>query len=203
MRKRPTQTRSKRVVDNLLEATGHVIAERGLDQTTTNHIAKRAGVSVGSLYQYFADKNELVEALMVQLSREMIMAVNARLVDLMQQDTEAVVRGLLTAALMAMEQKPRLYLELTRSWPRRRSLAGMDALEEHMMEACRRYILRHHQRLKVENLPAALFVIINATLFTVMRHLSLDNPAISREELVDALSAMVAAYLEGSANQTA
>lgn len=199
MRKKPVQARSQKVVDDLIEATAQVIAQRGLEQTTTNHIANRAGVSVGSLYQYFADKNELVAAVMLQLSREITAAVDQTLADIMQDDTASVVRGLLNSALAVMEQKPQLYLELTRSWHSRRGLAGMNKLENHMMEACRRYILRHHQRLQVENLPAVLFVAINATLFTVMRHLSLPNPAISRQELVEELSTMIAAYLEGPA----
>lgn len=197
MRKKPQQARSKRAVTDLIEATAEVIAERGLDSTTTNHIAERAGVSVGSLYQYFADKDELVAAVMLELSREIMAAVDATLSGLMEDDTESVVRGLLNAALDEMEKQPQLYLELTRRWDKQGGLAGVDALEEHMMEACRRYILRNHKRLQVENLPAALFVIINATLFTVMRHLSLPNPAISRQELIDELSAMIAAYLEG------
>lgn len=201
MRKKPQQARSKRAVTDLIEATAKVIAERGLEQTTTNHIAKRAGVSVGSLYQYFADKDELVKAVMLELSREIMVAVDATLANLMEEDTSAVVHGLLTAALDAMEKKPQLYLELTRRWGQQRSLAGVNALEEHMMEACRRYILRHYKRLQVENLPAVLFVIINATLFTVMRHLSLPNPAISRQELIEELSTMISAYLEGTGSE--
>ncbi|MCI0353744.1 MAG: TetR family transcriptional regulator, partial [Acidobacteria bacterium] len=49
MRKKPQQTRSRQMVKTLVEATARTIAERGLADTTTNHIATRAGVSVGSL----------------------------------------------------------------------------------------------------------------------------------------------------------
>ena len=64
MRKNPKQKRSKQMVNRLLDATAITLAERGLDDTTTNHIAEQAGISIGSLYQYFPDKDALVVALL-------------------------------------------------------------------------------------------------------------------------------------------
>jgi AcrR family transcriptional regulator len=60
----PTQERSRRTVAAILDAAAHVLAERGdASATTTNHIAEAAGVSIGSLYQYFADRDEILLAL--------------------------------------------------------------------------------------------------------------------------------------------
>lgn len=199
MRKQPRQRRSRALVDSLVDATVEVISERGLDQATTNHIAERAGVSVGSLYQYFEDKNDLIEALLIRVSGEISRAVDQTLAALMDENVETVVRGLLTTVLKAMEGRDGLYLELTRNWYRLDSLAGVNVLERHMKEACRRYVLRHHGELAVDNLPAMLFVVINSTLFTVMRHQSMTEPEIGKAELIDALSAMIAAYSAASA----
>lgn len=196
MRKQPKQERSRRVVNDLVDATAQVIAERGLDQATTNHIAERAGVSVGSLYQYFEGKDDLIDALLLRLSRELSAAIDATLEEVMDRDVETVVRGLLTTALAAMQAREGLYLELTRNWHRLHSLAGVNALEKHMQEACRRYVLRNHERLRVGNLPATLFVVINSTLFTVMRYLTLRHPPVTQQELVDNLSHMIAAHSE-------
>jgi AcrR family transcriptional regulator len=60
-RKRPVQRRSRLTVDVILEAAARVFADRGYAGATTNHIAERAGVSIGSLYQYFPNKEALVE----------------------------------------------------------------------------------------------------------------------------------------------
>ncbi len=62
-RKTPRQRRSQALVDALLQATARVLAARPLDEVTTNEIAAVAGVSVGSLYQYFRDKHGLAAAL--------------------------------------------------------------------------------------------------------------------------------------------
>ena len=70
MRKAPKQKRSREMVSRLLDATAATIAERGLDGTTTNHIAEQAGVSIGSLYQYFPDKEALVEALLTRMGEQ-------------------------------------------------------------------------------------------------------------------------------------
>ncbi len=62
-RKAPLQSRSKQTVASILSAAAQVFADRGYANTTTNHIAERAGVSIGSLYQYFPSKDALLVAL--------------------------------------------------------------------------------------------------------------------------------------------
>ncbi|MBL7494763.1 TetR/AcrR family transcriptional regulator [Frankia sp. CNm7] len=66
LRKRPAQDRSRLTVEAILEAGAQLLAARGYSATTTNHVAERAGVSIGSLYQYFPNKDALVVALAEQ-----------------------------------------------------------------------------------------------------------------------------------------
>lgn len=61
-RKKPQQRRSRVTLDTLFEATIQVLLANGLDNITTIQIADRAGVSVGSLYQYFPNKRALLAA---------------------------------------------------------------------------------------------------------------------------------------------
>ena len=58
-RKRPLQTRSRETVAVILEATARILEAEGLEAANTNAIAARAGVSIGSLYQYFPDKSAI------------------------------------------------------------------------------------------------------------------------------------------------
>jgi len=65
MRKMPRQTRARATVDAIHEAALQVLESVGLDKLTTTRVAERAGVSVGTLYQYYSDKDSLVHALVV------------------------------------------------------------------------------------------------------------------------------------------
>lgn len=63
-RKSPRQKRSEQMVADMLEAAAQVLERHGLDGFTTNAVAQRAGVGIGSLYQYFPSKAALIAALM-------------------------------------------------------------------------------------------------------------------------------------------
>ena len=62
MRKQPQQARSQATIDAILQAAAHILGQRGWRGLTTNAVADAAGVSIGSLYQYFPNKLALVEA---------------------------------------------------------------------------------------------------------------------------------------------
>jgi AcrR family transcriptional regulator len=63
-RKQPRQARSRDTVHAVLRAAAQVFSARGYAATTTNHIAARAGVSIGSLYEYFPNKDAILMALL-------------------------------------------------------------------------------------------------------------------------------------------
>jgi AcrR family transcriptional regulator len=63
LRKAPAQKRATATFDAILEAAAHILREGGARALTTNKIATRAGVSIGSLYQYFPNKQSVVRAL--------------------------------------------------------------------------------------------------------------------------------------------
>jgi AcrR family transcriptional regulator len=75
LRKSPRQARAQATVAAIVEAAARILLERGQAALTTNRIAARAGVSVGSLYQYFPNKLAVVRAL---LERELARAESAR-----------------------------------------------------------------------------------------------------------------------------
>ena len=65
MRKKPRQQRSSFTVDTILEAATQLLDTEGAE-VTTNRIAEKAGVSVGSIYQYFGDKQAIFDELAVR-----------------------------------------------------------------------------------------------------------------------------------------
>src|SRR5690349_12023978 len=63
-RKLPEQARSRETVDAILAATAKLCVRDGVEKTSTNRIAETAGVSIGSLYQYFSSKEAVLAALL-------------------------------------------------------------------------------------------------------------------------------------------
>ncbi len=78
-RKVPKQTRSGATVEAILEAAAQVFERRGYAAGTTNRIAERAGVSIGSLYQYFPNKDAILVALVHQHLAEGMAALQPHL----------------------------------------------------------------------------------------------------------------------------
>src|SRR5260221_954827 len=78
-RKEASQDRSRATVDALLAATARVLVRDGYDRASTNKVAEAAGVSIGSLYQYFPSKEALVAAVIERHTRGMMDLVRTSL----------------------------------------------------------------------------------------------------------------------------
>lgn len=196
MRKQPVQQRSQKMVESLVDAAGHIIAEKGLDHFTTVEVAARAGVSVGSLYQYFANKETLLAALLDRLTRQLGEMVNRTVPPLLSADLEIMVRGLLQAALEFFGSDEGLYLELLRNWYRLDIGRSLHRFEQNMMDVTRAYLLSHTAELRIDNVAAKQFVVTNSVVFTLLRYLSLpQQPLFEREQLVEELTGLISRYL--------
>lgn len=92
-RRRPRQARARATVDRILAAARRVLIDAGADGFNTNRIADAAGVGIGSIYEYFPNKQAIVERLLDDLSAVETDAVLARLAALADADVAAVARG--------------------------------------------------------------------------------------------------------------
>jgi|WetSurMetagenome_2_1015567.scaffolds.fasta_scaffold17339_10 AcrR family transcriptional regulator len=118
-RKRPIQKRSMTTVAAILEGAAQVLERRGIDAFTTNAIAEQAGVSIGTLYQYYADKNSVAAA----LSRDVRSALAKRLSDTVDSalgmPLSEGLESITTATLEGDAVRPRL-------------AKALDTLEAHL-----------------------------------------------------------------------
>src|SRR3954454_14416021 len=93
-RKAASQERSRATVDALVEATARILVREGCDKASTNRIAEVAGVSVGSLYQYFPGKEALVVAVIERHQQEIMQTVRGELADVLAAPVEQAIRKL-------------------------------------------------------------------------------------------------------------
>ncbi|EIE97071.1 TetR/AcrR family transcriptional regulator [Saccharomonospora glauca] len=106
LRRQPVQQRSARRVERMLDASAELLDEVGYEGLTTTLIAKRAGVAVGSLYQFFPDKRAVVQALTQRNLDRFIAAVNERLETLDPRHWWDVVDSLLDIYLTMHREVP-------------------------------------------------------------------------------------------------
>lgn len=187
------------MVARLLNATAQTLAERGLDGTTTNHIAERAGVSIGSLYQYFPDKESLIEALLTRMGQVSSRAFRqqGRLVDINTMSLRQVARTTIRFGIASIRNDA-LTSEIIRNWSRVPIQMLLDPMEQAFLVSAQPYFLKNYRDYPIHNLETKLYVLINSTLFTTIRYLIQEDTMIEETDLVDTLTDMIVRTLEPS-----
>jgi AcrR family transcriptional regulator len=100
-RKTPRQARSRATVSVILEAAALLLVEDGFDQVTTNQIAERAGVSIGSLYQYFPNREALIVAVAQRTEAQLSEVIRQTVVEAIVEAPPSDLRSLLSSGLHA------------------------------------------------------------------------------------------------------
>ena len=194
-RKQPRQDRSKATVDTILAATARVILRRGFDAMTTNAVAEAAGVSIGSLYQYFPNKEALVAALIERHVEEMSGAVATKLARVGQLPIADAVRAMIELTIRAHSVEPELHRVLTEQVPRVGRMAKLreiDAITHRMVAGL---LASRKPELAIEDPDMAAFVLVSA-IEAITHRAALFAPELLRDpRLVDETCTMVRRYL--------
>lgn len=158
-RKQPIQARSKATVNALVEATAQVLVARGYEGTTTDAIAERAGVSIGSLYQYFPNKESLVAALMRNHVDEIIGTVRVALSRNADASTETLLSSLVRAGIDAHRIDPALHKVLYEQVPRETYPSEALAVSGRLRAIIEGYLSERRPELPKHRLRMVAFVI--------------------------------------------
>ncbi|MGB3637505.1 MAG: TetR/AcrR family transcriptional regulator [Rivularia sp. (in: cyanobacteria)] len=194
-RKLPQQERSRITVEAILEATAHILAEEGYDKTNTNHIAERAGVSIGSLYQYFPNKESLMVALMEQHAGEMLELVKLKLNNLFDSPLEIAIPELVRAVIAAHAINPRLHQVLHEEIPRSERLQQMQRADERIAELLRAYLKRWEKRIHPQNLEMTVFI-LSRTVESLCHSAVIEHPKfVSDSQFEKEVSNLLISYL--------
>jgi AcrR family transcriptional regulator len=102
-RRQPRQRRSRQTVETLLSAVVRVLKKHGVEGVTTNRIAETAGISIGSVYQYFPDKQAIFKAIHDRHVDQINGVVERVLVEHASSSLEEFVRALIEALINAHE----------------------------------------------------------------------------------------------------
>lgn len=160
-RRHAKQERAHVTLGAILEAAARVLVREGYAGATTNRIAEVAGVSVGTLYQYFAHKDDVFDALIRRETAATLRVIDAERPD--PRETLAVaLRRVFVALTAAQPLGPDLYRQLEyvpNALLRRRVTEG----KQHVVVFVRSLLEAHRSELRAGDLDLAALVLVNAT----------------------------------------
>ena len=194
--RKPRQSRSKVTVDTIIEAGFIAVATNGTSGTTTRHIADIAGVSVGSLYEYFKNKEEIYDAMAKTFVKEVLDMVKELTPIIIEQELEPLFQMIFYTFRDLLTRDDDRYLICLRYATELKYEKYIGQIEMALMEVLMKYMIRHPRYLKVNNLSVTAYISINSSIFNVAHHLILPNPQISFDEMVKGLSTMIISYIE-------
>ncbi|HWF78268.1 MAG TPA: TetR/AcrR family transcriptional regulator [Caulobacteraceae bacterium] len=206
-RKIASQQRSRATVDALVEATARVLVEEGYERASTNRIAQVAGVSIGSLYQYFPSKEALVAAAAERHQQELARVAFGAVFKVAAQPIETGARELVAAAIDAHRVDPKLHRVLAEQAPRVGRLEDIDAIERRSGTFLRAYLDAHRDEIEVADPDLAAFVLTTTvealTHAAVLRRPDLLDDDDKAAAFVDEVAGLVLRYLRAPATKDA
>ncbi|MBL0215794.1 MAG: TetR family transcriptional regulator [Myxococcales bacterium] len=194
-RKRPRQTRSKETVETILAATARILIKLGFDGLTTNAVAELAGVSIGSLYQYFPNKQALVAALIERRIDEKNANTHIELARVAQQPFPVAVRTMIRMTIDNYAESPELSRVLIEQVPRIGRMGRIAELHQGTLLLVAALLEARKGELAIRDPEMAAFVLV-ASIEAIAQRAALFQPArLTDPALIDEATAMVTRYL--------
>ena len=182
------------MVERILDSCADVLVANGYDGVSTHRIAADAGISPGSIYQYFPNKDAVV-AMTVE---RMINKLAGELLEVLKSsDAESAagrIRAVVSAALESTERNGELVRVLVEQMPRLGGSSEIRAVERRAGDLAVGYLASVADVIDPLNPPAMVWMAFQTMQQLTIRYV-LDRPPIPREEFVDELSRLLYAYV--------
>jgi AcrR family transcriptional regulator len=180
----------------VLEAATRVLAKEGYEKATTNRIAEQAGISVGSLYQYFPSKDAILVALLARYRQGLLELVSSRLATLGEAPLTEVVPAILEAVLTEQTLDPtvhRLLVERVVFTEARTEVRDFEALVESALASA---LALRKQELRVKDTERAAMLVVRFVLAAA--HAAIEEPERKRDpRFLAEVTDFVLSYLVG------
>lgn len=186
----PRQARAIETVHTVLDAAIRVLTDEGAEAFNTNRVAAVAGVSPGSLYQYFANREMILAALLERCVLQAESVVRGVLRSQHDLPVSSVLRAAIDALAAELERHSSTLAEILTLAPLLAQNGMTAVLETRLMDAVREYLATHPAQPR-PGAGAGMFVGVNGCIFVLLKWAA-ERPAhVSRAELVDAIVGLV------------
>ncbi|OSY35359.1 MULTISPECIES: TetR/AcrR family transcriptional regulator [Pseudonocardia] len=198
-RREPRQERSRQMVERIVEAGREVLVTRGYDGASTNRIAAAAGISPGSLYQYFPGKDAVLAEVLDRYLDAMEARVSRAFLDALsgapgpESGTAPAVRATLEALLDAFAEQPDLVRVIAEQLPR--APGGRRAAFAGRIDDLVATALLSRGAADTGTVRAAAWTVVRTVEHLATSYL-LESPDFGRDVVLDELTALVSGYLD-------
>lgn len=201
--KEPQQTRSRARVDKILHVAQQLISRKGLDGFTMQEIAEQAEVSIGSLYQFFPDRNALVAKMFSDLLEEIDAHIQKKLTGVetiadLKIATASLVEGLYGIA----KQKP-AYVQIWHSLQALPAIRHMDEENSQKNGKLLAAIIRRFAPSAVSDQRIQTACLLISSLLTAVMQLSLTMPAREAITIINEYDKMAGIYIQSLLSERA
>jgi AcrR family transcriptional regulator len=196
-RKAASQERSRITVAAILDATARILTLEGYARASTNRIAAVAGVSIGSLYQYFPNKEALIAALVARHNREILSLLESSMRECKTDDLNGAMRELIRAMIAAHRVDPELHRIFKEEVPRIGKLADVEAIRKETLNLVRSYLEQCRDDILLQDLDTAAFICVT-TVETLTHALVINDcglPLSDEADIVEHITRLIAGYL--------
>ncbi|MEV1026505.1 TetR/AcrR family transcriptional regulator [Streptomyces sp. NPDC050264] len=185
-------------MERILEAGERVLAEHGYEGASTSRIATTAGLSPGSLYQYFPHKDAIVLSVLERYSDQLVSGVTAQMTGQFEQPAPVIVRTTLSTLLDGLDVEPPFLRAAIVDGPRLDDGRTLRAFEDRIGELVLAYLTTRREELRPDiSLPAAAWMLVRTVEHLTVRYL-LDRPPIPRDHFLAELTQMTLNYLRAA-----
>lgn len=202
LRRTPQQDRSRAMVERIIRAGQTVLLRDGYEKASTNRVAGEAGISPGSLYQYFPDKEAILAAVVERYSAELSARLTAVLADRLEEPGPALVRSTLDGLLDALQENVEFLRLVVEQLPRAQHGRRVADLEQRIGDLVAAYLAINKPRTGVAEPATSAWIVVRLVEHLTVQYV-LEAPPIARERFVDELTVLVLSYLSPrEANRT-
>ncbi|WP_107657124.1 TetR/AcrR family transcriptional regulator [Nocardia suismassiliense] len=193
-RRRPTQERAKATREHILDTAAQLFGERGIANTSTNKIAAAAGVSIGTVYRYFADRSVMVEELLRRLLENIEQRFSQRVFGLGEKPSVEVISGILEVIADELVENAQLVRALVAGVQFYSS--GIPEFEPRLRLLVKVMVIQMLGPGDDHEYDVMTFVIINTGFAAVLRATALEVDSAARAEALQMTARMIAAWVD-------
>ena len=196
--KKPKQARARATVEAILQATELMINEDGFEEISTNKIAKRAGVSIGSLYQFFPNKEAIFVALEERLIEQLSLEVGRTMLAHSETSAELLAELILDQVFAAAKDQPQMTRLFSQFISHPGGTKSLLKLQEKIIVLGRQLLLKNKSHVYFEDAHTTSHVLSNMCVLLLANFFAHPQSYVSEEQFRKELLLLISARMNVS-----